>query len=313
MRNVSTERYELILRCAWLYHDDHLTQEQIADRLKISRSTVSRALSEAERMGIVRIVITEPLPEALRLETALTERYGVTAVVGVTSLGDDPRSAAGRAAARTLENLVLQDGITVALGWGRTMAAMVPFLQSRKTRRVTIVGAIGHPLESKTKPSATVIQEIGSRFGADVEWVPAPLYSIGLGVTEALVGNLAVARVLDRARGADVIFSSIGKAELANPLVAPGMLTPEAMTEMLDRGAVGDILANFFDAQGNEVTLDDFEPVGLRLEDVRDAARVVAVATGTDRVPAVRAALLAGLVSELITDQETAEALLDGP
>ncbi len=174
MTSRASDRHELILRCAWLYHDDHLTQEQIAERFKISRSTVSRALSEAERLGIVRVVITEPLPEALRLETALADRYGVTAVVGISHSGDDARQAAGRAAARTLETLVLQDDITIAMGWGRTLAAMLPYLQPRKTRSITIVGAIGHALSSEPGRSLSVVQELGTKFGAEVGWVPAP-------------------------------------------------------------------------------------------------------------------------------------------
>ncbi|MFV2039604.1 MAG: sugar-binding transcriptional regulator [Acidimicrobiales bacterium] len=305
-----TDREELIVRCAWLYHDDRLTQEQIAERFNISRSTVSRALSEAERRGIVRVVITEPLPEALRLENELAKRFGIAAVVGISNEGESSRSVAGRAAARTLETLVLQDDITIAMGWGRTLAAMLPYLRPRKTRRVAIIGSIGHSLASESAPSATVVREIAATFSAEVEWVPAPLYSIGSEVTRALVNNIAVRSVLDRARQADVIFTSIGCAEMSNPLVAKGMLTPAAMQEMLARGAVGDILANFIDADGSEVRLEEFEPVGLRLDDVRQASRVVAVASGPERVPAIRAALSGGYLSELVLDDLTAEALL---
>ncbi len=312
MTSRASDRHELILRCAWLYHDDHLTQEQIAERFKISRSTVSRALSEAERLGIVRVVITEPLPEALRLETALAERYGVTSIVGISQSEDDPRQAAGRAAARTLETLVLQDDITIAMGWGRTLAAMLPYLQPRKTRSVTIVGAIGHALSNEPTRSLSVVQELGTKFSAEVQWVPAPLYSIGSEVTQALVNNVAVARVLSRARNADVIFASIGQAELTNPLIAKGMLTPKVMKQILRKGGVGDILANFYDASGNAVIIPEFEPVGLRLDDVRSANRVIGVAAGIERVPAIQAALAAGFVSELITDDKTAEALLAG-
>ncbi len=137
-----------------------------------------------------------------------------------------------------------------------------------------------------------------------------PLYSVGSELTQALVNNVAVARVLDRAREADIIFASIGQAELANPLIAKGMLTPKVMKQILRKGGVGDILANFYDEAGNEVIIPEFEPVGLRLDDVRAAKRVIGVAAGLERVPAIRAALEAGFVSELITDDKTAEGLL---
>lgn len=308
--DVKAGREDFMVRCAWLYHDDRLTQSQIAERFGVSRSTVSRALTEAEQLGIVRVVITEPLPEALRLESELTTRFEIATVVGMSVDDDDARKAAGRAAARTLEALVVQDDITIAMGWGRTLASMLPYLRPHKTRGVRIVGSLGHSLTSDSAPSGNVVREIASKFSAGVEWVPAPLYSIGSEVTEALVNNAAVAGVLDRARRADVIFTSIGHAQMSNPLVAKGMLTSAAMEIMLSRGAVGDILANFFDADGAEVHLPEFAPVGLRLNDVRDAGRVIAIVSGAERVPAIRAALKAGYISELVLDDRTAEALL---
>lgn len=304
------DRRELVVRCAWLYHDEGLTQAEISKRFGVSRSTVSRALTEAESLGIVRVIITEPLPEAMRLETALKQRFGLVAVVGISDPDQDPRQAAGRAAARTLETLVSQDDITIAMGWGRTLAAMLPYLRPRKTRSVRIVGSIGHSLAGESAPSVLVVREIASKFSAEVEWVPAPLYSVGSDVTQALVKNAAVANVLDRAKQADVIFTSIGQAEMANPLVTKGMLTKKAMQSILDQGGVGDILANFFDSQGVGIGIPEFEPVGLRLQDVRAATRVIAVVSGPERVPAIRAAIHAGYVSELVLDDRTAEALL---
>lgn len=305
-----TDRRELVVRCAWLYHDEGLTQDEISKRFGVSRSTVSRALTQAEALGIVRVVITEPLPEALRLENAIMAQFGIVAVVGISDSGEDPREATGRAAARTLETLVLQDDITIAMGWGRTLASMLPHLRPRKTRSVRIIGSIGHSLTSESAPSVTVVREIASQFSAEVEWVPAPLYSVDSGVTRALVNNAAVANVLDRAKRADIIFTSIGQAEMSNPLIARGMLTEKAMEKMLEEGAVGDILANFFDGSGAEVRVAEFETVGLRLDDVRNASRVIAVVAGPERVPAIKAALKADYVSELVLDDRTAEALL---
>ena len=271
---------------------------------------MSRALTQAEAMGIVRVVITEPLPEALRLENDIMARFGVVAVVGTSDPDEDPLQAAGRAAARTLETLVLQDDITIAMGWGRTLASMLPYLRPRKTRRVRIVGSIGHSLANESAPSVTVVHEIAAKFSADVEWVPAPLYSANPDVTRALANNTAVAAVLDRAKRADILFTSIGHAELSNPLVAKGMLTEEAMETMLANGAVGDILANFFDQRGEHVCVPEFEPLALSLRDIQDASRVLAVVSGPERVPAIRAALVGGFVSELVLDDRTAEALL---
>ncbi|HEC08200.1 MAG TPA: MarR family transcriptional regulator [Acidimicrobiales bacterium] len=304
------DRRRLMVRCAWLYHESGLTQEEIAGRLGVSRSTVSRALSQAAREGIVEVVITEPYPEALRLETVLTERLGVAAVVGMVGPGEDPGEAAGRAAARRLEAIVTPGDVSVAIGWGRTLSRMIPFLRRRKTRRVRIVGAIGHSVAAYGLAVGAVVRDVGAAFGAETHVLPAPLYSPGRGLTDALTQNVAVAETLEMARRADVVFTSIGRAESSNPLVAEGMLTPDAMAELLSRGAVGDLLANFFDPEGRPLVVENFVPLGLGLEDLRAARRVVAMACGPERVPAVLGAVAGDYVSELVLDSITAEALL---
>ncbi len=310
MDSPNDERRELMVRCAWLYHESGLTQEEIAGRLGVSRSTVSRALSQAGREGIVEVVITEPYPDALRLETSLSERLGIAAVVGMVGPGEEPGQAAGRAAARRLEAIVTPGDVSVAIGWGRTLARMIPFLRRRKTRRVRIVGAIGHSVAAYGLAVGAVVRDVGAAFGAETHVLPAPLYSAGRGLTDALSQNVAVAETLDLARRADVVFTSIGRAEATNPLVAEGMLTPEAMAELLDRGAVGDLLGNFIDRRGRALVLEEFIPLGLGLEDLRSARRVVAMVSGPDRVPAILGAVEGGYVSELVLDSVTAEAVL---
>jgi predicted transcriptional regulator len=52
--------YAPLLTAGHLYYEDDLSQQQIADRLGVSRSTVSRLLQLAREQGIVRIEIRPP-------------------------------------------------------------------------------------------------------------------------------------------------------------------------------------------------------------------------------------------------------------
>ena len=44
---------ELLLRAAWFYYKDELTQEEIAKRLSVSRASVGRLLERARRVGVL--------------------------------------------------------------------------------------------------------------------------------------------------------------------------------------------------------------------------------------------------------------------
>ena len=66
---------------ARLYYVRELTQQQIAERLGVSRFKVLRLLEQARTEGVVRFEIDEPVPVLDELSRGLEERYGITAVV----------------------------------------------------------------------------------------------------------------------------------------------------------------------------------------------------------------------------------------
>ena len=44
---------ELLLRAAWFYYKDELTQDEIAKRLSVSRASVGRLIDRARKVGLV--------------------------------------------------------------------------------------------------------------------------------------------------------------------------------------------------------------------------------------------------------------------
>ncbi len=56
------DEIQIMTRVARMYYENNLTQEDIAQRLSLSRQKVSRLLIEARVQGIVRITIYDPNP-----------------------------------------------------------------------------------------------------------------------------------------------------------------------------------------------------------------------------------------------------------
>ncbi len=72
------------------------------------------------------------------------------------------------------------------------------------------------------------------------------------------------------------------------------------------------MLGEWFDVDGNVVrgaTSD--RRIGMDLQELRSMPHVIGVAAGTDKVTAIRAALRGGYLNALVTDEETAQQLLD--
>lgn len=310
---MTDERREFLVEVAWLHHDYHLTQEEIARRFGVSRSTVSRALADAERLGIVQVVVTEPLRRESRLAADLAVHPGIAAAVGVRVGDEPPRHAAARAAARLVERIADAGHATIAVSWGRTLAATAGLVRPRSTSGIVVVDAVGHAAGASMTPAVEVTRGLAAALGATIVHLPAPAFVAAGPSYDALATTQPVRRALNIARSADVTLVSIGLAGRASLLLEDGLLDAAAVDDLLEAGAVGEILGRWFNAEGLEVDGPDVAAVGLSLADLRASRRVIGVAGGAEKAPAILAALAGGIVGELVVDDGLAEALLAGP
>ncbi|WP_457302613.1 sugar-binding domain-containing protein, partial [Phyllobacterium sp. P5_D12] len=90
-------------------------------------------------------------------------------------------------------------------------------------------------------------------------------------------------------------------------LLSNGYLDEADMDRLKDAGAVGDILGRFVDENGRIIdeAIDD-RTVGMRLEHLRTKQQAIGVVAGEDKHRIAVAALKAGYVSVIITDEATA-------
>jgi deoxyribonucleoside regulator len=314
MSTPDRERHERLVEIAWLHHEFGLTQDVIARRLGVSRSTISRALRDAEALGIVQVTLTEPLPREWRLSEQLGARLGIVAHVGTRLPGDEavtPELVAGRAAARLIERIAVGGHLTIATSWGRTLSAAAAAVRRRRTDGVLVVDAVGHAAGGDIAPALDVTRTLATALGATAVHLASPAYADP--ATHAfLAASPPVQRTLELARGADVILTSVGVVGTDSLLVTEGFVDEAAMEGLIARGAVGEILGQYYDRDGVAVGDPSRLTVGLTLDDLRAAHRVIAVAAGERKAAAVRAAAAGELITELVTDERLASAILDG-
>ncbi|MEN8233473.1 MAG: sugar-binding domain-containing protein [Actinomycetota bacterium] len=304
-------RTELAVRVAWLYHERGLTQQEVADRLGLSRSTVSRVLSDAERDGIIRVVITKPLPETARLAEALIERYGLSGAVVGPALDDEPPAvAAATAMARRLESIAASGSVTIAAGWGRTIALSARETRPTPTSHVVVVDAFGHTTTDDTTAAVEVTNTLSRKFDAKVMHVPSPGFVASRELAESFLDSPPVARSLETARTADVIIVSVGVIGPESLLLAEGFINQEGMDEVVAAGAVGEVFGWYFNAAGHAVDAPGMYPIALTPDDLRSATRVIGVAGGAEKAAAIKGAIAAGFLDELAIDETLAGALL---
>ena len=66
----------------------------------------------------------------------------------------------------------------------------------------------------------------------------------------------------------------------------------------------------FFDRQGSIITCESDLVIRIPLPQLRNAKRVIAIATGLNKVDSIIGALKTGLITHLITDERTAREVI---
>ncbi len=303
-------------KVARMYYDQGIRQQEITERLNIHQSTISRLLKRAREWNIVRISVAIPAGTFSEMEEALASRFNLKEAIVVDSSEGEERLVRdlGAAAAFLVETSVKPGTVIGISSWSRALLAMVDALHQNDNGRggkvVQILGGVG---KAETQYHATQLaQELAKRISATAILLQAP----------GVVGTAEARRVLSRdpavleASGLfesiDLALVGIGSMEPSKLLSSSGnVFSPAEREELSNQGAVGDICLRFFDPDGNLVKSPLMNRViGIELGDLKKAKRVVGIAGGVRKVPAILAALRGGWINVLLTDRLTAEKLL---
>jgi DNA-binding transcriptional regulator LsrR (DeoR family) len=115
---------------------------------------------------------------------------------------------------------------------------------------------------------------------------------------------------MDLANTASLKLVGLGTVDIQAQLVQSGMIEAREIKDVAAAGGVGEILGYFFDADGRilDTALSE-RTLSAALPQPR-TERLVALAGGSGKVGAIRAVLRSGSLYGLITDERTAQALL---
>ncbi|WP_440710663.1 sugar-binding transcriptional regulator [Herbiconiux sp. YIM B11900] len=306
----------LAVKAAELYYESDKTQGEIATLLRITRWKVGRLIAQAREQGIVRIEIVHPRARRLPLERSLKETFGLHDAVVVPGLGQvDSEELRGRVAVAAAEYLASLRPVprTLGISWGRTLHDVAMAAKqgwATDVRVVQINGGVSLSRRASTASSTALM--LAQKGGGSATMLPSPAILERVETKRAIEADRTVAGVLDLARNASAYLFSAGKVDSSSVLVESGYISTSELHDLRRKGAVGDVLGRFVDANGYPVDPDlDARTVGIRLEELRSAKSAIAVISGEQKHDICRIVVTGGLCSVLVTDELTAEHLLD--
>ena len=306
----------LSIRAAELYYEENKTQDEIGSILRLTRWKVGRLLAQAKASGFIRIEIVHPRARRLPVERRLREVTGLTDAIVVSSAGvsgdDELQSRTAQAAADYLTSL-RPIPRTLGISWGRTLHDVSLHLKQGWAPGVNVVQINGGvSLNKRAGTAATTAVTIAQKAQGAATLLPSPAILERLETKQAIEADRAVAAVLEMGTSASAYLYSAGQADENSALVDSGYLTTDQVSELVRKGAVGDIVGRYIDSNGNIVDPElDERTVGIQLEQLRRAKTAIAVIAGSSKHAVAQAIVRSGLCSVLVTDEETANAILN--
>lgn len=295
-----------VLEAATLYYKDNMTQQSIADKLGITRQTVSKLLKIAVEENIVEIKIHEPQKQTEELEKELTKKLGVTVLVGDTTNGDEllRRKATVREACNYITKCVKDGNKKIGLAWGKTVQEIIKDIEPIKTQNNLVFPLVGATSKDVAcYYSNKLVSDFASKIGAEVTYAMFPNYVSDRDCT--LIKKTQLFKdISDLWKKADIAVVGIGDITAVNDLRA------SFDKKAVNADFVGDLVTHVFDKNGNVLKTKQ-DSLCVPFIDVKNIKNTIAVACGTPKVEPIISACKTGAVNVLITDAYTAKEILE--
>jgi DNA-binding transcriptional regulator LsrR (DeoR family) len=304
----------LAVRAAWLHYAGGLTQSEVAKRLGVPSVKAHRLIARAVADGVVKVTIDGDIVECVELETRLAERFGLQYCEVAPDLGEEGFEfrALGQAGAGFLKREIERgDNKVIGLGHGRTLSSAVHHMPRLSAKGLRFVSMLGGLSRNYVANPYDVMHRIAEKTGAHAYMMPVPFFANTGEDREVMLAQRGVKEVFDLANNADLKLVGLGTVDTDAQLVLSGMVEPREIAEIAASGGVGEILGHFFDADGRilQTTLTA-RTLSASLPRSK-TERLVALAGGVAKAEAIRAVLKSRCLYGLITDERTAQALLE--
>ena len=304
----------ILIKVANMYYIENMKQSEIAARLDVKRTTVSKYLKRAVDRGIVKITIEKEHYEDL--EAALEKRFGLKEAFVVSKSYD--MQAVKQYMARagiTLIRRIVTDNQVIGLAWGTSVRELVRLAEIEKVPQINadFVPLDGGPenIDSEFHVN-TLCYQLARAFSSRCHYIYAPAITRTVEIRQAIIQDVNYEKISAFWERLDIGIVGIGAQVKSSNLVWMGDFGKEAIESLAKTGAVGEICSVFFDNKGREVHTDFSDRIiAVGLDKLRSLKYSIGMAASREKVMAILGALRGQIINVLITDDMTAKMLLN--
>ena len=315
-KNNTYDRNRLLFKISSMYYLQSLNQQEIANKLGISRPMVSRLLKQAREANIVQIKVLPSVGDYVDLEDKLEKKYHLDeAIIIDPDFPESQKLTSQQIGIVASEYLLrtIKDNDIIGLTWGTTLRSFVdavPPIGTKNVHVVQILGGLGRPESLLYPPS--ICNRLASMLNCSLTILPLPGVIGNKESKDAYLTDVNVLKAFDIIKKVNVAYVGIGSMSKDSITMQNNIVSGEDRDYLIRKGAVGDIGLRFFDIHGKPVQSNfDERVMGVTLDQIKNIKHVIGVAGGPEKHDAVLGVLNGHYLNVLITDAYLAKKLVE--
>ena len=269
-------------------------------------------LQEARERGLVSIHFDQKSITETVISKSLQQKYGLSGclVIPKTVEKSNLSERLGVAAARVLFSMLKSNDV-ISVAWGKTVLAAAQAIPRSQLDNLTVVQVVGsfHSTVEFSPEFCTSV--LANRLNARCMNFLAPAILSSKHLKEELLKEEVLVNQFKTIKSSRIIVFGIGELDFQSTVMRTGFLKATERERYLAKGAIGTIFGRMLNEQGQQIYTEmDDRMIGVSLDEIKNIPCRLAMAGGSQKVEVVRATLKGQYPTHLVTDYETANALL---
>lgn len=304
---LDNDRIRLITSIAKLYYIENMNQSEIANLMGVSRPLISKYLTEAKNLGIVKIEIVDLLSEPENKEDDKIDKckkFGLKdmTIVPYSSNKDiNDQMFVDYIVEYTLRKYI--DNSLIGLGWGSVIGSVIKKLESLSPKKKLLGKVIpiisNAPISYRNYHTNELVRMMAEATGLKAEYLFAPVICSTLSEKEIFLNTDNVKNLMEQYNNLDYAI-----IQIRNFPSVPDLATEARFEKKLQKeNAVGMILGYYYDIDGNFIQSDSDYSIQIPLESLKKSKNVIGIINARVNKKAALGALNTGLFSHIIISE----------
>src|SRR3989304_8586068 len=245
----------LMFKVIWYYYFDNMTQQQISDKIGISRMNVIKLLNKGRNQGIVQFKIKTDGEKRMKVEHALMDKYKLNNVFVIPSSYTGKNESVAMAAAQYIQSNV-KPNYYINFGYGDTISLVVRHLINILDINVSLVSMTGGVSYYVSYIIAGVHKSEYTGQTPGIYLIPSPLIASTPEIAQQFLSDESVKSIINMNKLAYMSIVGIGAVLETATIFRDNKISHNEMTLLKMNGAVGDILSQFYDKNGKVINCE---------------------------------------------------------